>query len=1177
MRQNLTRISAFLLLFLTVFATSQRASAQGDAGVIDITAPSASLCAGANDVKAVVTNYGAGPITLMTIGWSVNGVAQTPFNYTNTLLPGDNDTVTVGSFNFPGGSTFTIDAFTADPNGLPDTDASNDSLSKSGFTSALSGTYTIGGTTPDFARFTDAVTALTTYGVCGPVTFNIRPGVDTMQTVIPEIAGADSINNIRFQSESGDSSSVVLTYPTQPSFTPTNYLIQLDGADYLTFHQLTLERTGIEPYGRILEFRNTATHITVSNCHLIGSTTTAVTNSLAALVYSSAGTSSNDSSNVFTNSRFERGTLGIYMNGINTLQLEQDIHITNNTFVDQYSKGIQMSNIGVAIIRNNDITTNSTYSGYAGMYLDRCQRNHVISHNTIIGVPGTGLYMIDCTGLAGIRGIIANNFITVTDSAGISMINGDYQDIVYNSVLVTGPISSYSAIFMRGSGLGKTVKNNIFANIGSGYAYVVTDSAVFGIEASDYNDLYSNGTNVGNYDGTIAADLAAWVAASSKDSNSVSGDPRFISNSDLHATAGICDNAGQPRANVTDDIDGETRSLTTPDIGADEFVAVRRDLGAVALVAPANGDCGSSNAVITVLVTNYGDIAESNFDVTTDLSGGGSGSLTETFTGTLNAGDTDTLFYTGTLNTSAGGAMTFTISTNLSGDDDTSNDTVVVNITLNAEPAAPTATGDSICAGETASLTATVTGTLNWYDAVTGGTLLGTGSPFAVTPSATTTYYVSDSDGTCESSRTAATVTVLPAPSVTLGNDTSIIDGDTFTFDAGPGFFSYLWNTGATTQTITVGTEGCYTVTVTNTSGCTASDEVCLDVVFPTDVAITSIISPADGDCENASANVEIEVSNLGTNDVSNVDVTVDITGFASGTYTANIAGPIVAGTSQTIVLGTINTLGGGTLDITAYHSFNADQDASNDTLRASNDIVVVPPPPTGLGGSRCGPGPIVITAIASDTVYWYDAPTGGNLLFVGNTFSIPFLSATTTYYAQTGNVCPSQSRTPVIATITPLPLVDLGPDVIANDSTILDAGAGFVIYSWSTSETTQTITVYSTGQYIVTVQDNNGCFNSDTIEVTIFTGIEATAYRGVQLFPNPAADRITLDGMTGNDNDLTVRFLDIRGQVVRTDRFRNASNRISRTYDIETLAPGVYFVEMSGDSGRRVFRLIVE
>jgi uncharacterized repeat protein (TIGR01451 family) len=432
-------------------------------------------------------------------------------------------------------------------------------------------------------------------------------------------------------------------------------------------------------------------------------------------------------------------------------------------------------------------------------------------------------------------------------------------------------------------------------------------------------------------------------------------------------------------------------------------------------------------------------------------------------------------------------------------------------------------------------------------------------------------------NGGCESSRTAATVTVLPAPSVNLGADASITDGDTYTFDAGPGFTSYLWNTGATTQTITVGTEDCYTVTVTNASGCTASDVVCLDVIFPTDLAVTAIISPADGDCENVSANVEIELSNLGTNDVSNVDVTVIVSGFASGTFNATVTGPIVAGTSQTVVLGTLNTLGGGTLDITAYHSFNADQDASNDTLRASNDIVVVPPPPTGLGGSRCGPGPIVITAIAADTVYWYDAPTGGNLLFVGNTFSIPFLSATTTYYAQTGNVCPSQSRTSVTATITPLPVVDLGPDAVANDSLVLDAGPGFVIYAWNTTQTTQTITVYATGQYIVTVQDNNGCFNSDTVEVTIFTGIEATAYRGVQLFPNPANDRITLDGMTGSDNDLTVRFLDLRGQVVRTDRFHNAGNRISRTYDIGELAAGVYFVEMSGDSGRRVFRLVVE
>ena len=111
---------------------------------------------------------------------------------------------------------------------------------------------------------------------------------------------------------------------------------------------------------------------------------------------------------------------------------------------------------------------------------------------------------------------------------------------------------------------------------------------------------------------------------------------------------------------------------------------------------------------------------------------------------------------------------------------------------------------------------------------------------------------------------------------------------------------------------------------------------------------------------------------------------------------------------------GTINTLGGGALTISSFTSYSADQDNSNDTLNTVNTIAQVPNPPSGLGGQRCGAGPIVISAVANDTIYWFDAPTGGNLLFVGNTFSIPFLSATTTYYAQTGNICPTQTRTPV-------------------------------------------------------------------------------------------------------------------------------------------------------------------
>lgn len=64
---------------------------------------------------------------------------------------------------------------------------------------------------------------------------------------------------------------------------------------------------------------------------------------------------------------------------------------------------------------------------------------------------------------------------------------------------------------------------------------------------------------------------------------------------------------------------------------------------------------------------------------------------------------------------------------------------------INVVGAPPTVTGNtSICQGASTTLTANVAGanTYSWYDAPTGGTLLGTGATLTVTPGSTTTYYV---------------------------------------------------------------------------------------------------------------------------------------------------------------------------------------------------------------------------------------------------------------------------------------------------------------------------------------------------------------------------------------------------------------------------------------------------
>ena len=75
-------------------------------------------------------------------------------------------------------------------------------------------------------------------------------------------------------------------------------------------------------------------------------------------------------------------------------------------------------------------------------------------------------------------------------------------------------------------------------------------------------------------------------------------------------------------------------------------------------------------------------------------------------------------------------------------------------------------------------------------------------------------------------------IQVLPAPFVSLGNDTIVQASASILLDAGNPGFSYAWSTGATTQSISVDSSGTGTgtaaisVTVTDINGCTGSDTI---------------------------------------------------------------------------------------------------------------------------------------------------------------------------------------------------------------------------------------------------------------------------------------------------------------------------------------------------------------
>jgi hypothetical protein len=153
-------------------------------------------------------------------------------------------------------------------------------------------------------------------------------------------------------------------------------------------------------------------------------------------------------------------------------------------------------------------------------------------------------------------------------------------------------------------------------------------------------------------------------------------------------------------------------------------------------------------------------------------------------------------------------------------------------LTVNAPPSCtispPSAT---ICAGGSQTFVVNPTGgtpgyTYLWSDGTTGASL---------TTNAAGTYSVTVTDSNGCTTSCSATLTVNPTPSCTVVPASAAICAGgaqifTVTPSGGTPGYTFLWNTGATTSNITVGTAGTYSVTVTDSNGCTTSCSAMLTV-----------------------------------------------------------------------------------------------------------------------------------------------------------------------------------------------------------------------------------------------------------------------------------------------------------------------------------------------------------
>ena len=86
-----------------------------------------------------------------------------------------------------------------------------------------------------------------------------------------------------------------------------------------------------------------------------------------------------------------------------------------------------------------------------------------------------------------------------------------------------------------------------------------------------------------------------------------------------------------------------------------------------------------------------------------------------------------------------------------------------------------------------------------------------------------------------------------------------------------------------------------------------------------------------------------------------------------------------------------------------------------------------------------------------------------------------------------------------------------------------------------------------------------------------VVTGVECPAVSEVSLYPNPATDRVVLDGLS--DGEAEVRIHDLSGRLVLT---RLAAGPTA-LLDISSLAPGCYVVRVVQGDEVKVVKVVVE
>jgi len=501
-------------------------------------------------------------------------------------------------------------------------------------------------------------------------------------------------------------------------------------------------------------------------------------------------------------------------------------------------------------------------------------------------------------------------------------------------------------------------------------------------------------------------------------------------------------------------------------------------------------------------------------------------------------------------------------------DGNSCKNTANANVTVNALPTI-TVQLPTICYGESTKLVGQGASTYVWSGGITDNV--------SFSPSSTTTYIVTGTDGNNCSNTTSAKVTVNALPSVTVISPTICI-GESIKLK-GKGASTYIWDGGindnvsfnpiTTTTYIVTGTDG-------NNCSNTASSTVTVNAL-PTITAQSQTICFGESiKLVGSGANTYVWSGGItnNTNFSPTTTTTFQVTGTdgnsckntANASVTVN-ALPTISVQLPTICYGESTKLIGQ--GASTYVWSGGITDNVSFSPSATTTYIV-----TGTDGNNCSntaSSTVTVNALPTITAQSQTICFGESTKLVGSgansyvwsggiTDNTNFSPATTTTYQVTGtdgNSCKNTANASVTVNALPTISVQL-PTICYGESTKL-IGVGANTYVWSGGITDNvSFSPSATTTYIVTGTDGNNCSNTTSAKVTVNTLPSVTAIspaicigESIKLKGKGASTYVWDGGITDNVsfNPITTTTY----QVTGTDG-NNCSNTASSTVTVNAL-----------------------